>query len=104
MTDFASLIVPDRGAAIDQLAPGAGVVYRSASEVSLERAIGRFIDRGPELQRAAAIRAVRVRTMDEHFSELFARYGDLLPQHHHQLSRPGFPLGEVALARSVAGS
>ncbi len=68
------LIVPDRGAAIDQLAPGAGKHYRAASEMSLERAIGRFIDRGPELQRAAAVRASRVRTMDEHFAELFARY------------------------------
>src|SRR5438309_5954037 len=44
------LIVPDRGAAVDLLAPGAGTVYRAASEVSLERAIARFIRRGPELQ------------------------------------------------------
>ena len=68
------LIVPDRGAAIDQLVPGAGTTYRAASEISLERAIARFIDRGPELQRAAAARASRVRTMDEHFADLFARY------------------------------
>ena len=74
------LIVPDRGAAIDQLVAGAGTTYRAASEVSLERAIGRFIDRGPELQRAAAARASRVRTMDEHFADLFARYEALAPQ------------------------
>jgi alpha-1,6-mannosyltransferase len=75
------LIVPDRGAAVDQLAPGAGTVYRAASEISLERAIGRFIRRGPELQRAVAIRSRVVRTMDEHFADLFARYDALAPRH-----------------------
>lgn len=75
------LIVPDRGGAVDQLAPGAGTVYRAASEVSLQRAIVRFIRRGPELQRAAAVRARVVRTMDEHFADLFARYEQLAPSH-----------------------
>ena len=75
------LIVPDRGAAIDQLVAGGGTVYRAASEVSLERAIGRFIRRGPELQRAAAVRSRVVRTMDEHFDDLFARYEELAPRH-----------------------
>ena len=75
------LIVPDRGAAVDQLAPGAGTVYRAASEVSLERAIARFIRRGPELQRAVAVRSRIVRTMDEHFADLFARYEQLAPTH-----------------------
>ena len=71
------LIVPDRGAALDQLVAGAGMVYNSASEASLAEAIGRFIDRGPELQRAAAARSSRGRSMDEHFAELFARYEGL---------------------------
>ena len=75
------LIVPDRGAAVDLLAPGAGTAYRAASEVSLERAIARFIRRGPELQRAAAVRARLVRTMDEHFADLFARYEQLATHH-----------------------
>jgi alpha-1,6-mannosyltransferase len=75
------LIVPDRGAAADQLVGGAGTTYSSASEPSLARAITRFIDRGPELQRAAAARSSRGRTMDEHFAELFARYETLAPQH-----------------------
>lgn len=73
------LIVPDRGAVFDQLAPGAGTIYRAANQISLERAIARFIERGPELQRAAAARMCRVRTMDEHFADLFARYEALLP-------------------------
>ena len=81
------LIVPDRGGAVDQLAPGAGTVYRAASEVSLERAIARFIRRGPELQHAAAIRARVVRTMDEHFADLFARYEELAPRHSVQVAR-----------------
>jgi alpha-1,6-mannosyltransferase len=81
------LIVPDRGAAVDQLVGGAGTVYRAASEVSLERAIGRFIRRGPELQRAAAVRSRLVRTMDEHFADLFARYEELAPRQSVQVAR-----------------
>ena len=88
------LIVPDRGAAVDQLVTGAGTVYRAASEVSLERAIARFIRRGPELQRAAAVRASRVRTMDEHFAELFARYGALAPQRAAQAARRELNVGD----------
>lgn len=68
------MIVPDRGAAVDQLVAGAGDTFRASREISLERAILRFIDRGPELQRAAAVRASRPRTMDEHFADLFAHY------------------------------
>jgi alpha-1,6-mannosyltransferase len=98
------LIVPHRGAAVDQIAPGAGIAYRAASERSLERAIDRFIERGPELQRAAAARASRVRTMDEHFAELFARYANLVPTPALQLALAstmveGLP--GIALARSA---
>lgn len=71
------LIVPDRGAALDQLIDGVGASYVSGSELSLANAIGQFIERGAELQRAAAVRASRVRTMDEHFAALFERYEQL---------------------------
>lgn len=99
------MIVPDRGAAADQLVAGGGALYRAASEVSLGRKIVGFIDRGPELQRAAAVRASKVRTMDEHFSELFARYEGLGP-HRVPTTAPavhaiGGPAGELALARST---
>jgi alpha-1,6-mannosyltransferase len=102
------LIVPDRGAAVDQLVPGGGKTYRAANQISLERAIGRFIDRGPELQRAVAVRSCRVRTMDEHFADLFARYEALVPQH---AAKPAARLdigaaeaaAELALARSAVG-
>jgi len=90
------LIVPDRGAAADQLIAGAGTTYSSASELSLARAITRFIDRGPELQRAAAVRSSRSRTMDEHFAELFARYEALAPQHVMQpAARLDIAVGDV---------
>lgn len=74
------LIIPDRGATADQLVSGAGTAFRAGSQISLERAIKRFLDRGPELQRAAAVRASHVRTMDEHFADLFAHYEQLLPE------------------------
>ena len=68
------LIVPDRGAAIDQLVPGAGAVYRSGDEQSLARAITAFATGGPELQHARAVHHRDARTMDEHFEQLFGRY------------------------------
>ena len=98
------MIVPDRGAAGDQLVRGAGAVYRSAHERSLERAIDRFVERGPELQRAAAVRASHVRTMDEHFAELFARYEQIMPAPAYGPAGASIPLGslpELALARSA---
>src|SRR5947208_17145436 len=42
------MIVPDRGATVDQLVSGAGTAFRAGSQISLERAVRRFIDRGPE--------------------------------------------------------
>jgi alpha-1,6-mannosyltransferase len=101
------LIVPDRGAAVDQLAPGAGASYRAASELSLARAICRFIDHGPEFQRAAAVRASQVRTIDDHFSELFARYQMLAPHPATQpASSPAIAeTADLAVARpAVLGS
>ncbi|HZC37819.1 MAG TPA: glycosyltransferase [Sphingomicrobium sp.] len=98
------LIVPHRGAAADQLAPGAGIAYRAGSERSLEQAIDRFIDRGPELQRAAAARESRVRTMDEHFADLFARYAHIVPApalRPAPAAAAAESMAEVALARSA---
>jgi alpha-1,6-mannosyltransferase len=96
------LIVPDRGATVDQLANGAGTLFRAGSQISLERAIRRFLDRGPELQRAAAVRSSHVRTMDEHFAELFARYAQIATAPVYQPAPPASvgPLSEVALART----
>jgi alpha-1,6-mannosyltransferase len=71
------LIVPDTGAAADHLVAGAGLSYAAAREAALDEAITHFVERGPELQRAAAVRASNVRTMREHFDELFAAYEQL---------------------------
>jgi alpha-1,6-mannosyltransferase len=71
------LIVPDRGAALDQLVEGAGSAYAAASRASLAATIEQVIDRGLELERALAVRHSNVRTMDEHFAELFERYAAL---------------------------
>ena len=71
------LIVPDRGAALDQLVPGAGAIYRWGRERSLAEAISGFAATGPELQHARAVHNVQTRTMDEHFEQLFARYEEL---------------------------
>lgn len=103
------LIVPDRGAAVDQLVEGAGTTYAAGRERSLEEAILRFVNRGPELQHAAAVRASRPRTMDAHFADLFARYEALTPEPVLQPAAVGQsggvlghlePVPELALARS----
>jgi alpha-1,6-mannosyltransferase len=100
------MIIPDRGAALDQLAPHAGITYRAGSERSLQQAIGEFVERGQEMQRAAAARLSKVRTMDEHFADLFASYQSLAPA----VARPAFAtdrhsddaagIPQLALARS----
>ena len=71
------LIVPDRGAARDQLLRGAGFTYESGDERGLASAIRRFIELGPEAQRLRAMRYSQVRTIDEHFQHLFAHYSRL---------------------------
>jgi alpha-1,6-mannosyltransferase len=97
------LIVPDRGAARDQLVSGAGVQYQAASERSLVRAIETFADRGPELQRARAAQHSRVRTIDDHFEELFGHYAGLAGAAAAPPARaasvPSFGFGRTAAAR-----
>ncbi|HKC03659.1 MAG TPA: glycosyltransferase [Sphingomicrobium sp.] len=71
------LIVPDRGAAVDQVVGEAGGIYRAGNQRALQRAIGDFIDGGAEQQRMRAMRHSDVRTIEEHFGQLFARYSQL---------------------------
>jgi len=73
------LIVPDDGGAAGHLVQGAGFAYRAGSRRSLEDAILHFVEGGPELQRARATLHSEVRTMDQHFEQLFARYAMLRP-------------------------
>jgi alpha-1,6-mannosyltransferase len=71
------LLVPDRGGAYDQLLAGAGAAYRAGSTQSLTDAIVAFVDRGAALQRSRALADSEVRTIDDHFGELFAAYDAL---------------------------
>ena len=71
------LIVPDRGAAADHLVRGGGGAYGAAGARARAKAIRSFIDDGRERQRMRATTASAVRTMDEHFEQLFARYAQL---------------------------
>ena len=104
------LIVPDRGAALDQLVEGAGTSYAAGRERALQEAIHGFARRGPELQRAAAVRASNPRTIDEHFADLFAGYRSLTADHSVRpaplAAEGGVPVlglcSELALARSAA--
>ena len=71
------VIVPDRGGAREQLALGAGVAYRAGSEDALSTAILDFIHCDPVEQRRIALRSCGVRTMDDHFHDLFAAYAEI---------------------------
>jgi alpha-1,6-mannosyltransferase len=68
------IVVPDEGGAGDQATPDSGIRYRSADAAAAAQAIGEAIDRLPALTAAARLAAPGVRTMDQHFDELFAAY------------------------------
>ena len=69
------LIVPDAGGAADQARPGIDEVYAATRPAALVEAILRWADSGHDRRRARA--ALPVRTMDEHFAELFRLYEGL---------------------------
>lgn len=72
------LIVPDAGGASDHFVPGQGALYRATDGRALATAIADFIDDDPAAHRArAAAAAAGTRTMDSHFTDLFARYAAL---------------------------
>ena len=69
------LLVPDRGGACDQLAPGCGIAYRAADPKSLREVLTARQPADWRAWRAAARgRARQVRTMQTHFEQLFERY------------------------------
>jgi len=92
------IIVPDRGSAMDQSVRLASVVYRSGNQGSLVKAIQRFIDRGPELQRMRATLQSDVRTMDEHFTQLVDRY-EILRSTRPPAAQSNFPASPVLVSR-----
>ena len=69
------LIVPDSGGAAEQVVPGGGWAYRAGDPGDLAETIARMIGFDPQAQRRrAAALAGEVRSMDDHFAELFATY------------------------------
>jgi len=72
------LIVPDEGAAYDQLAPGLGLAFRSLDAASLAGVVAEAIPQLPALRAAAIAAAPSARTIDAHFAELFAGYAAVL--------------------------
>ena len=68
------IIVPDEGAAYDQLVPGQGLAYASGDAASVAITIGEALSRLPALREAAVLGAAAVPTMDAHFANLFAAY------------------------------
>jgi alpha-1,6-mannosyltransferase len=75
------LIVPDAGGASDQYRPGIDQIYAAAKPAALVEAILRRAAAGPD--RSAACAALPVRTMDEHFVELFRLYEQLDDERRH---------------------
>ncbi len=97
------LIVPDRGGAADHPLHGAGSTYRAGNLRSLQDAILHFVESGPQLQRARAALNSEVRTMDEHFEELFARYATLRPTNNAAAAN-GFDDSRAPAIASAANS
>ena len=69
------LIVPDSGGAAEQVVPGGGWTYRAGDSGDLAETITRMVGFDPQAQRRrAGALAGGVRSMDEHFAELFTTY------------------------------
>jgi alpha-1,6-mannosyltransferase len=66
------IIAPDRGGAADHAAQNGGRLYRAADVGALRDALAEFAS---SARTQAASMPVSVRTMDEHFGDLFALYG-----------------------------
>lgn len=72
------LIVPDQGAALDQLEPGLGLSFTSLDAASLAGTIADAIPLLPAMRSRAIAAASAARTIDAHFAQLFAGYAAVL--------------------------
>lgn len=69
------LILPDRGGAADHFREGQGTLYAACDARDLEKQLSAFLGGNVARHRARAIAGSEfVRTMDDHFDELFAVY------------------------------
>jgi len=77
-------IVPDAGGARDHHVEGQGALYRSGDASALSTALVGFLGDAPRLQRQRATAAAAgVRSMDDHFADLFDRYARLVERVAH---------------------
>jgi alpha-1,6-mannosyltransferase len=72
------IIVPDEGAAVDHVRPGAGLTYATGDAADCAAVILRAIAARPAMHAAARAESTRVRTMDEHFDDLYGAYQAIL--------------------------
>ncbi len=80
------LITPDRGAAADHARASNGITFASGDPVSAAAAIGRFVD----ARRAGTLPRPPdepVRTMDDHFTQLFAAFEAMIAAQRAPLAR-----------------
>lgn len=69
------MILPDQGGAADHFVPGCGASYAACDVRDLTAQLTGFLEDSPaDHRRRATARAATVRTMDEHFAELFDLY------------------------------
>ena len=68
------IIVPNEGAAYDQVVPGEGLSYISGDAASVAVTIAEALPQLPALRDASVRGAAAVPTMDAHFTSLFAAY------------------------------
>ena len=72
------LIAPDRGGVADHARGADSQLYEANSSASAAAAIRRFVDGDRAAARAITVaESMNVRTMDQHFVDLFAHYGAL---------------------------
>ena len=72
------LIAPDRGGVADHARGAESQLYEANSSASAAAAIRRFVDGDRAAARAITVaESMNVRTMDQHFVDLFAHYGAL---------------------------
>ncbi len=94
------LIMPDRGGAADHARLADGWLYASGDPASAADAIVDFIETPRAEVRARALENARhVRTIDEHFTDLFAYYETLVaaPRVQPEAVREGLLVGAVEL-------
>lgn len=95
------MIVPDRGGGADHARLADGWTFESGNPAAMARTILDFIATPREAVRARALRhAAQVRTVDEHFADLFAFYRQLLDRRDRGLLPRRMPF--TPLARNAA--